>query len=129
MKYYFQVLKSYAVFRGRSPRAEYWYFTLFNTIFFILLAILDTNIGLFDSEELIGLTSGIYAAIIFIPSLAVTVRRLHDSNRSAWYLLFALIPIVGTVILWIGFMLIKSAPGSNKYGPSPITVQVPDSQA
>ena len=91
MNWYFKVLKKYAVFGGRARRKEYWFFVLFSVIITIVLVIVDSMIGRFDSESGLGLLSGIYSLAVFIPSVAVLVRRLHDTSRSGWWLLIALV--------------------------------------
>ena len=82
MGWYLEALKKYAVFSGRSRRKEYWYFVLFNIIVAIVLSGIDALLGTFSPSSNIGLLSGIYCLAILIPSLAVTVRRLHDITRS-----------------------------------------------
>ena len=117
MSWYLKVLKDYAVFSGRAGRAEYWYFTLFSTIFMIILALMDTVIGL--GGDGYGLLSGIYGLAVLIPSIAVTVRRLHDTDRSGWWILIVFVPLVGAIGLLV-FMAFDSDDGSNGYGENPI---------
>ena len=83
MNWYLEVLKKYAVFSGRATRAEYWYFTLFNILALFVLAIVDGVIGSFNAEAGIGLLGGIYSLAVLIPNIAVSVRRLHDTE-SKW---------------------------------------------
>jgi len=109
MGWYLEVLKKYAVFSGRARRKEYWMFWLVNFIIEVLLGMLDVSIGT------LGLLGAIYSLFIFIPGLAVTVRRLHDTNRSGWWILIGLVPLVGWIFLLI-FMIQDSTPGSNQYG-------------
>lgn len=118
MNWYLEVLKKYAVFNGRARRKEYWYFALFNLIISIVLAIVDNMLGSFSTEVGIGLLGGIYSLAIFIPGLAVSIRRLHDTGRSGWWLLIFLIPLIGAIVLLI-FMLQDSTPGGNIYGENP----------
>ena len=118
MNWYFHVLKKYAEFSGRARRKEYWYFFLFNSIIHFMLAVIDVITGTFNAEVNIGLLSGLYSLAVFIPSLAVSVRRLHDTNRSGWWLLISLIPVIGIIGLFI-FMVQDSTPGENRYGPNP----------
>jgi uncharacterized membrane protein YhaH (DUF805 family) len=118
LKWYLAALKKYADFSGRAQRAEYWYFVLFYFIFFILLAIIDQAVGLFNYEITMGLLSGLFGLAMFLPSIAVAVRRLHDTGRSGWWLLISLIPLVGGIVL-IVFCCLDSAPGTNAYGPNP----------
>ncbi len=108
-------MQKYAVFEGRARRSEYWYFTLFNLLISIFLGIIDGF--LFDSQGF-GLLRGVYSLAVFIPGLAVSVRRLHDTNRSGWWLLLGLVPIVGWIAL-IVFMVQDSQTGENEYGQNP----------
>lgn len=118
MNWYFEVLKKYAVFSGRARRKEYWYFVLFNIIVSIILGIIDLGTGTYSIEDGIGLLSGIYALAVLIPAIAVAVRRLHDTDRSGWWLLIALIPLIGAIVLLV-FMVQDSNPGQNQFGPNP----------
>ncbi len=117
MHYYFEVLKKYAVFNGRATRAEYWYFVLFNFIVCVAIGILSGVIFFASGVNIIAL-SWIYILAVFIPSLAVAVRRLHDTGRSGWWLLLNFIPLIGAIILFVFFVL-DTQPGENKYGPNP----------
>ena len=118
MNWYLGVLKKYAVFGGRARRKEYWYFFLFSTLISIVLSIIDSATGAFDVETGLGLLSGIYALAVLIPTIAVGVRRLHDTNRSGWWLLIGLIPIIGAIVLFV-FLVFDSTPEENQYGPNP----------
>lgn len=126
MNYYLTVLKKYVVFSGRAQRAEYWYFILFNIIVSIVLGVLDSVLfdagGMTYKDGIIAISTGtlgtIYSLAVFLPSLAVSVRRLHDTNRSAWNLLWAFLPIIGWIVLII-FTATDSIPGENKYGKNP----------
>lgn len=118
MNWFIAALKKYATFSGRAQRAEYWYFVLFNMLFLMGLTISDGIAGTFSAEAGIGLLSGIYSLGILSPSVAVGVRRLHDTGRSGWWLLIGIIPIIGGIVLLI-FFVQDSAPGENSYGPNP----------
>jgi uncharacterized membrane protein YhaH (DUF805 family) len=118
LSWYLQALKKYAVFSGRSRRMEYWYFVLFNIIVGIVLGAIDGLLGTRGSVMGAGLLSGIYGLAILIPSLAVTVRRLHDIDRSGWWILIALVPLIGSIVLLV-FALLDGTPGPNRYGPNP----------
>jgi uncharacterized membrane protein YhaH (DUF805 family) len=118
MNWYMDVLRKYAQFSGRARRKEYWFFVLFNTIISLLLAVVDGLAGTFDPESGWGLLSGIYGLAVLIPSIAVGVRRLHDTGRSGWWLLLFLIPIIGTIVIII-FLVLDSEEEENKYGVSP----------
>lgn len=115
MNYYLGVLKKYAVFSGRASRAEFWYFALFN--FLISVAINFIDILVITISIPLGL-SILYMLAILIPSIAVSVRRLHDTNKPGWYYLIGIVPIIGIIVLII-FFVIDSDPAENQYGPNP----------
>jgi len=116
MNWYLTVLKKYAVFSGRARRKEYWYFNLFNFLIAFGLGVIDWLLGLVvTSDSGIGLLGGLYSLAVLIPGIAVTVRRLHDTGRSGWWLLISFIPIIGFIVLLV-FMLSESQPGKNQYG-------------
>jgi uncharacterized membrane protein YhaH (DUF805 family) len=104
-------LSKYATFSGRARRSEYWYFFLFNLIVSVVTGIIDAAIGNLALGIIVGLA-------LLLPGLAVGVRRLHDTDRSGWFLLLGLIPLVGIIIL-IVFFCQDSKPGTNAHGPSP----------
>jgi len=109
MSWYLAVLKKYAVFGGRARRKEYWMFVLVN-------ALIAVGLGVLDGDQ--GVLAGLYSLAVLVPSLAVSVRRLHDTNRSGWWLLIALIPLAGAIVLLV-FTLQDSDRIENRYGPSP----------
>ncbi len=115
MSWYLEVLKKYAVFNGRARRKEYWFFFLFSIIITIVLSIIDVAAGSFDAKTGLGLFTGIYTLAILIPSGAVSVRRLHDTDRSGWWLLISLIPIIGGLVILV-FVVLDSDPAENRYG-------------
>ncbi len=123
MNWYLEVLKKYAVFSGRARRKEYWYFFLFSLIISIVLAVVDGVTGSFSAEAGVGLLGGIYALAVLIPGLAVSVRRLHDTGRSGWWLLIALIPVIGAIVLLV-FMVLEGKLDTNQYGSNPKGVAV-----
>ena len=119
MKWYLKVLSQYADFSGRARRTEYWMFVLFNIIFLIVAAVLDNLLGLTFMEELpYGYIYAAYGIAMFIPGLAVAVRRLHDIGKSGWMYLIVLIPLIGAIWLLVLFCL-DSERGDNKWGPNP----------
>ena len=118
MKYFLLAFKNYATFSGRSNRSEYWYFTLFSIIFLILVIVLDNVFGLAFEGSPYGPLYVIYFLATILPSIAVTVRRLHDTNKSGWNFLISLIPLVGSLWLLV-IMVSKGTDGENKYGPDP----------
>ncbi|MGW2208334.1 DUF805 domain-containing protein [Streptomyces sp. NPDC001781] len=111
MHWYVDVLKKYAVFSGRARRQEYWMFFLFNLAISIVLAIVDNALD----TSILGI---VYFLAVLIPGLAVTVRRLHDTSRSGWWILISLIPLVGGIILLV-FVASEGKPEANEYGPNP----------
>ena len=117
MNWYIKVLKKYAVFSGRARRKEYWMFFLFNFIFSLVASLLDLVIFGMTLGEFSPL-SIVYAVAVFVPGLAVAVRRLHDIGKSGWYVLVNLIPIAGP-IWFLVLTCLDSQPGDNKYGPNP----------
>ena len=118
MSWYLKVLRNYAVFSGRARRKEYWMFVLFSIIFSIVLTIIDVVTGLYSKTYDIGLLTTIYSLAVLVPTLAVSVRRLHDTNRSGWWYFIALVPLAGAIILLV-FFAMNSQPGDNQYGPNP----------
>ncbi len=112
MHWYLEGLKKYAVFCGRARRKAYWMFVLFNVIIALVIGIIE---GLVGSPGVVGI---LYSLAVLIPGIAVSVRRLHDTNRSGWWLLISLIPLIGFVVLLV-FMVQDSQPGANQYGPNP----------
>ncbi len=114
------VLKSnYANFNGRARRSEYWYYWLFMMIVDIIFSVLSAVLGGVPVlGVLLKIVTFVVAVAVFIPGLAVSFRRLHDTGRSAWWLFISLIPLVGTIILIVLFVQ-DSQPGENKYGPCP----------
>jgi uncharacterized membrane protein YhaH (DUF805 family) len=118
MNWYLEVLKKYAVFDGRSRRSEYWYFVLYNVLFSVIALLIDVVTGTYHRAIGLGLVGGIYSLGVLIPSLAVAVRRLHDTDRSGWWLLVGLIPILGWIVLLVYYVQ-DSSPGNNRYGANP----------
>ena len=117
MNWYVEVLKKYAVFSGRARRMEYWVFVLINLIISFALSFIE-GLARGTSMQEISVLSSLYSLAVVLPTLGVTVRRLHDTGRSGWWLLVALVPIIGAIVLLI-FMVIDSDPGENSYGPNP----------
>ncbi|MFC7933062.1 DUF805 domain-containing protein [Streptomyces cinereoruber] len=112
MNWYLDVLKKYAVFSGRARRKEFWMFQLFNIIAAVILMTVDMLLGTYP------LLYGIYALGIFLPSLGLSVRRLHDTGRSGWWLLIGLVPLVGGIVLFV-FTVLEGEQQQNAYGPNP----------
>ena len=122
MNYYLHVLKNYAVFSGRARRKEFWMFTLIN--FFITMGafVLDMALNLNMITDGFGIIQALYTLFVLIPSLAVTVRRLHDVGKSGWFYFIILIPLIGAI--WLLILFCKdSEPGANKYGENPKQIE------
>lgn len=128
---YKSMFKKYAQFNGRSRRSEYWLASVMNMIIvmaFYFIMFIPMMIDITNNGEPSGLTAGImgifgllifaYAMAILVPSLAMSVRRLHDTGRSGWFLLLNLIPYIGGIIIFV-FSVLDSQPGANQYGPNP----------
>ncbi|KFC84258.1 DUF805 domain-containing protein [Buttiauxella agrestis] len=117
MDWYFKVLRNYVGFSGRARRKEFWMFILVNLVLTGVLSILDKMLGLRIAKDE-GLLTTIYGVLIFLPYWAVQFRRLHDTDRSAWWLLLLLIPIVGWLII-LAFNCQNGTPGENRFGSDP----------
>lgn len=127
-------LRRYAQFSGRARPREFWMFVLFIWLGFVLLAIVEGMLGLSVTEQWVrsgpwwttagyrthgGPLTGLFALAMLIPHLAVMVRRLHDTDRSGWWLLLFFVPILGALTLLI-FFIIGGTRGSNRFGPDPV---------
>ncbi|MDZ5663501.1 DUF805 domain-containing protein [Nocardioides sp. S-58] len=110
-------LSKYVDFSGRARRSEYWYFALFNFLVGIVTSILDAILGTGYDDSTGGLFNTLGALALLLPSLAVGVRRLHDTGRSGWWILLGLIPLIGWIILIVWFCT-DSKP-DNQWGPNP----------
>jgi uncharacterized membrane protein YhaH (DUF805 family) len=113
MKWYLEVLKKYAVFSGRARRKEYWMFFLFNLIVNFILGFIEGLLGAALHINLSFITI-LYTLAVFIPVIAVAVRRMHDIGRSGWWILFPIVNII--------FLFINGEPHENRFGPDPKTV-------
>ena len=112
------VTEKYADFDGRATRSEYWFFTLFFYIGYIAITVVASILAGITNLELFALLPTIYALALLLPSIAVGIRRLHDTSRSGWWLLLGLIPIIGAIVLLV-FTVQDSTFGRNEYGPNP----------
>lgn len=114
MEYFLLAFKRTFDFKGRARRKEYWMFILLIVIFLFIIGFISDIIG----DEAFGYLLGTYIIIIIIPVISVTVRRLHDTNRSGSYIFIRFIPFIGN--LWLlSLMCQKGDPYKNKYGPDP----------
>jgi uncharacterized membrane protein YhaH (DUF805 family) len=105
------VFSKYATFEGRARRSEYWWFFLFSMIIAIVLNLIRP-----------GVLGGIWSLVTLLPSLAVGARRLHDIDRTGWWLLIGFIPLIGWIVL-IVFFATRGQPGANRFGADPLTAQ------
>lgn len=113
------VFGKYVDFSGRARRAEYWWFGLFVVIVGVVLAIAEAV--LFHGQMgQYGLLSGLWNLATLLPSLAVAVRRMHDTGRSGWWLLLFLVPLIGVLIVLYWFIQ-RGTVGTNQYGPDAVT--------
>lgn len=115
MNWYLHALKNYATFSGRATRSEFWFFMLFNIIISICLGIIGL---LFDETNVLsGILQAIYSLAVLIPNIAVSSRRLHDINKSGWWQLIIIIPLIGAILLLIYYC--TDSKEDNKYGMNP----------
>ena len=111
-------LKKYADFSGRAPRAEYWWFYLLIIIVYAVAMIIDSILGTDHAFGPYGIVMAVSMLALLIPSLAAAVRRLHDTDRSGWWLLIAFIPLIGAIVLLV-FFVTQGTTGSNRFGEDP----------
>ncbi len=131
MSWYIKAIKSYADFSGRARRKEYWMFYLFNSIIafalYLLMLLFMVTSSAFESNVImipsliISLLMGVYGLFIFIPSLAVLVRRLHDQDKSGAWVFISFVPFIGGIWLLV-LTCMEGTPGPNQYGDDPKTI-------
>ncbi len=110
-QWYIKCIRQFVDFKGRARRKEFWMFALVNFAVTLVISIVGSIIGT-------TVLSTIYSLVILLPSLGVSVRRLHDVGKSGWYMLASLIPVIG----WIWLLILAaqdSQPGDNQWGPNP----------
>lgn len=113
LRFYFEVWRRFAEFSGRSSRRAYWHFILANTIVQFTIGFMN---GLSGGSILFTIVGLVYAFAVMIPSLAVAVRRLHDTNRSGFWMFLAFLPIIGWIWLFV-LMVLPSVDEGNRFGP------------
>lgn len=118
MNWFIAVVKKYAVFDGRARRKEYWMYVLFYVLIAVGLAIVE---GLVGSPGFLGM---LLALGLLVPSIGVTIRRLHDTERSGWWILIGFVPLVGGIVLLV-FMCLDGTGGPNKFGADPKSAPEP----
>ncbi|WP_010177783.1 DUF805 domain-containing protein [Aquimarina agarilytica] len=116
MEWFLLALNNYLDFNSRSRRKEFWMFYLFYYIISAILGVVDNLFDLLFNS--LGFFSTIFGILMFIPYLAVSVRRLHDVNKSGWYLLLLFLPIIGWIWLFV-LMVTEGYQGTNNYGANP----------
>jgi uncharacterized membrane protein YhaH (DUF805 family) len=116
MNSYMNAMRRYVDFSGRSSRSEFWFFVLFYFIIAIIATVIDAVVLGSQMAQGIGILSGIVTLVHIIPSISVGVRRLHDTDRSGWWILIGLVPLIGAIWL-IVLYCIDSTPGTNRFGP------------
>ena len=132
MKWFIKCIKNYTLFKGRASRTEFWYFTLYWAIFYVIIIAVDRVLGfnvinlktlpfseyipLANLFEEVGLLTVIYRPLTILPSLAVISRRLHDINRSGWWCLMCVTPLIVILII---FLCKKSDENENQFGAKP----------
>lgn len=116
-------LSQYMTFRGRAARSEFWFFYLFSSICSVVAIIIDNILGT-QFKNIDSLSFGLYGYVyllvalgLFIPNLSVSFRRLHDTNRSGWWYLILLVPLISVILLLVW----KGTGGDNEYGPDPLS--------
>ena len=124
MNWYLAALKKYAVFSGRAQRKEYWVFYLFNFLITLALSSVEVVLDIAPESDR-SVSVMLYFLAVLIPIIAVSVRRLHDTGRSGWWLLIGLIPLLGVLIL-LFFMIEDGEVGQNAYGLNPKTTRLPN---
>lgn len=117
MHWYIKAFMQFANFSGRARRREFWTFILFNAFIFFALLIVDEMLQTDHPDWAVGWVSGAYLLLSALPSLAVSVRRLHDTSRPGWWVLLGALPLLNLVLIW--FYLQDSSRGSNAWGPNP----------
>jgi uncharacterized membrane protein YhaH (DUF805 family) len=117
MSWFLIALKKYADFSGRARRKEYWFFVLFYLLMLLVIAIAAEFAA--AAENALIVIAGVVFLGMLLPSIAVTVRRLHDIGRTGWWMLLYMIPLIGDIVMLV-FAVTPSQPGENAYGPSPL---------
>ncbi|WP_394388613.1 DUF805 domain-containing protein [Shewanella woodyi] len=114
MEYFVGGLKKYADFTGRARRKEFWMYTLFYLIFYVLAAFIDSLLGTMIFTAILSLG-------LLLPTIAIAARRLHDTGRSGWWQLLGLIPLIGAIVLIVFY--VQDSIGENEYGANPKGVE------
>ena len=110
-------LSKYATFQGRASRSEYWWFQLFILLGYAAVAMIGSGLGGFRTGLAVAEVAGLF---VFLPSIGVLVRRLHDTNRSGWWYWITLVPLIGGILLLVWFCS-QGTRGPNDYGDDPLS--------
>jgi|TARA_B110001452_G_scaffold212379_1_gene182972 uncharacterized membrane protein YhaH (DUF805 family) len=114
---FIKVLKQFGDFKTRSTIKEFWLFNLFSFLIILIFTMIDSSVN-FKLTGNIGVLTAVYSIIIFIPSLSVSVRRLHDVGKSGWTILFIIVPVLG--VIWLLALFCRDTmPERNKWGENP----------
>lgn len=108
--------QKYLTIEGRARRAEYWYFCLFTIVASLVLGLLDASFGFTGDIQPI---SSLFGLAVLLPSITVSVRRLHDRDMTGWWFLLVLVPMIGMLILLVIFVM-RGTDGPNRFGPDPL---------
>jgi uncharacterized membrane protein YhaH (DUF805 family) len=108
------IVERYADFQGRAPRSEFWWFWLFYVLLGLVIGALSAG-----SDVLGGILNLVVTLGLLVPSIAVGIRRLHDVDRTGWWILIGLIPLIGTIVLFV-FWVQRGTDGDNRFGPDPL---------
>lgn len=119
MEDFVNAIKKYVDFNGRTSKKEFWNFVLIYTVIYLILEFLS-GVSAFDGKGffLLNIMSGLFFLFTLLPGLSISVRRLHDTNRSGWWMWLCLLPLIGPIVLMVFFAL-SGTEGENKYGPDP----------
>lgn len=115
MHWYLDVIRRYADFNGRANRPEFWWYQLINLIIYVAILLVVTVAVGYSTGRIVA---SLYSLAVLLPGLGVGIRRLHDTDRSGWWIVIGIIPVIGAIVL-IVFTASAGTPGPNRYGPSP----------
>lgn len=123
MNWFVSCLQRYAVWTGRSGRQEYWHYAGIYLLVTVVVAMLDAIVGrpMAARGSSVGPLQGLFTLAVLVPTLGVCIRRLHDTNRSGWWLLIGMVPVLGMLVLLV-FSALAGDRGSNRFGPPPPTM-------
>ena len=118
MNWFIDALKYAVNFSGRARRKAYWMFVLFYVIFAFVAGVLDGILGTVNPKTGMGAIGGLYIFLMLLPLIALSIRRLHDTDRSGWWFLINFVPLIGGLVFFV-FTLLEGTRGDNRFGPDP----------